>query len=78
MIKENMNILKRLGYKIDKDKIYLWSNMKRLMKVNKDYIVVMELARLIKDKENNYILVTGSFENRYKKLKNHKNKINLI
>ncbi|MBA7493140.1 hypothetical protein ES702_03695 [subsurface metagenome] len=76
VIEENINILKKLGYKIDKDTIDLWSKIKRLMKVNKDYIVAMELAHLVKDKENNYILVTGLFENQYKKLKNHKNKIN--
>ena len=76
VIEGNINILKKLGYKVGKDTIDLWSKIKRLMKVNKDYIVAMELAHLVKDKENNYILVTGLFENQYKKLKNHKNKIN--
>lgn len=55
--------------------IDLWSNIKRLMKVKKDYIVAMELAHLVKDKENKYILVTRLFESQYQRLKEKRKKI---
>ena len=67
--------IKKVRYKIDKDMIDLWSNIKRLMKVKKDYIVAMELAHLVKDKENKYILVTRLFESQYQRLKEKRKKI---
>ena len=75
-IEENIKRLKELGYITDIDTIDLWSNIKRLMKVKKDYTVAMELAHLVKDKNGKYLLIMGIFEDQYLKLKEHRDKIN--
>jgi len=51
------------------------NKLKRLRRIQKDYILTMKPAHLVKDKGGKYTLVIGLFENKYNKLKNHRNKI---
>ncbi|MBA7493504.1 hypothetical protein ES702_04063 [subsurface metagenome] len=45
------------------------------MRVNKNYILAIELANPVKYKNDKYILETRLFKSQYNKLKNHKDKI---